>query len=519
MNYNKELRRRRWQSLLLLMIGLGCFTQIQAQSGLRPRGDVNCDWEVTIADVNVLIDSVMTGAQYHPFYTFDFDINSDKEINIADINLVIEALFGEAVLPPMPTFSGTLPVLYINTEGHRNIISKKKEDYLHADWWLDAMNLEGFESIGSPQVPMEMEIKGRGNYTWTNVNKKSLRLRLKNKHRMLGMPSNRHWALMACANNWPVGLVSNALPFEIGNRMGMAWNPRMRPVEVVLNGQYIGLYLLTENVRVGKNRVNVVEQANNENDPELITGGWLMEIENYMQDANIFFTEGNGKPFWVTTQSPDTLSPAQNNYITNFLIQADSAIYITNKVSRTWESYIDIDSLAVYYVVQEIVDNLEAFSGSCFMHKQRGNDTKLIFGPLWDCDKTFYRSCCDNFNNKFIYEDVPSNWYSRWIGEIVKYPRFQQRVRKYWRQFYDTVYTSIDGYLDDFVNKIAAAGKSDYKRWPENNFNILENRWNYFGKPFYHRRVAWLNSQWGHGGATNPNTSTHAGGDMHGKVE
>lgn len=59
------------------------------QSGLRPRGDVNCDWEVTIADVNTLIDSVLNGTTYHSFYNYATDINGDEEINISDINMVI----------------------------------------------------------------------------------------------------------------------------------------------------------------------------------------------------------------------------------------------------------------------------------------------------------------------------------------------------------------------------------------------------------------------------------------------
>lgn len=489
------ISRRGWLRFLAILIAYGGFLPAHAQSGIRPRGDVNCDWEVTIADVNVLIASILKGTEYHSFYTYDLDINSDKEITIADINLVIDAILGGKTLAPMPSYSGTLPVLYINTVGYRDIVSK--ENYLQATWWLDAMGVEGCEPIGSAREPLGLQVKGHGNYTWTDVSKKSLRLKLDAKQRMLGMPSNRHWVLLACADNWPVGLVSNALPFEIGNQMGMPWNPKMEPVEVVLNGEYMGLYLLTEKIRVGKDRVNIVEQANYETNPEKITGGWLMEIENYQQDAYIFFTEGNGKPFWVTTHSPEALSPAQKDYITDFLVQTDSAIYTADKNSREWEQYIDIDSLALYYVVQEIVDNLEAFSGSCYIHKQRGSDTKLIFGPLWDCDKTFFRYCCGNFENKFIYEDVPDNWHSRWISEIAKFPRFQQRVRVYWQQFYNTVYTSMDGYLDDFVSRIVAAGISDYARWPENKFNTLAGRWEYYGKRFYHKRVDWLNDQWG----------------------
>ena len=135
------MNRRGWLLHLAILMGIICSLQVHAQSGLRPRGDVNCDWEVTIADVNMLIDSVMNGAEYHPFYTYDLDINGDREFTIADINLIIEGILGDIVLPPMPSFSGTLPVLYINTEGHRDIVSK--EEYLHATWWLDAMDVEG----------------------------------------------------------------------------------------------------------------------------------------------------------------------------------------------------------------------------------------------------------------------------------------------------------------------------------------------------------------------------------------
>ena len=115
-------------SLLFLMLSA---LYLSAQSGLRPRGDVNCDWEVNIADVNAVIDSIFSDAKYHSLYSYATDVNGDHEINIADVNKIIAAILGEE-LPPMPTYSGTLPVLYINTEGHRNI--DNKEEYIHANW-------------------------------------------------------------------------------------------------------------------------------------------------------------------------------------------------------------------------------------------------------------------------------------------------------------------------------------------------------------------------------------------------
>ena len=178
--------------MFMLMMLLTSMT-LQAQSGLRPRGDVNCDWEVTIADINTVLDSIVNGARYHQFYSYATDVNGDKEINIADINLLVDAILGEP-LPPMPTFSGTLPVLYINTEGHRNIDSK--EVYVHADWWLDNMGIEGYESIGSPTNPQGMLIKGRGNYTWTAA-KKPFRIKLDEKAEILGLAADKDWVLLA----------------------------------------------------------------------------------------------------------------------------------------------------------------------------------------------------------------------------------------------------------------------------------------------------------------------------------
>ena len=390
-------------------------------------------------------------------------------------------------------YSGTLPVLFINTEGNCEIDSK--EEYVNAVWWLDNQGDNRYESIGSRNHPLKTEIKGHGNSTWTNLEKKPYRLKFGEKHAVLGMPSSRHWVLMANAQYW-MGQLNDALPFEIGRRMGMAWNPHMQPVEVVLNGDYIGLYFLTEKIRVAKDRVNIAEQNDYETDPERITGGWLLEIDNYIEPDNITFVEGNGMPFWVTPHSPERLSPQQREYITHFLQEADQAIYCSDKNSTEWEKYIDIDALAIFYIVQEVVDNPEAFSGSCYMHKHQGNDTKLIFGPLWDCGSSFHRYGSSYLFDEYIYEGMPSYCRSRWIAEIAKFPHFQERVRHYWQRFYLDVYPAMDAFMEDFAARIEAAGNCDHERWPQYSCDNIPARMRAFEKPCFHKKVAWLNSQW-----------------------
>ena len=466
------------------------------QDGLRPRGDVNCDWEVNIADINALIDSILSDAKYHPFYGYAADVNSDKEYNIADLNVLIGAILGDQ-LKPMPTYSGTLPVLFINTEGYRDITGKEKEDYQHADWWLDNMGIEGFESIGSPEEPQGMQIKGRGNYTWEHYAKKSFRIKLDEKQPLMGMHSNRHFCLMGHPDD-NLARLKNTMGFELSRRIGLAYTPAQEPVEVVLNGQYIGLYFLTEKIRVGKHRVDIEEQQDLETDAEKVTGGWLLEITNNPEEGTLYIPENNEIPLSLgfTPQSPEVLSQQQKDYIWRFMNRTNKAIFSEDKSSTLWEQYIDIDTLARYYIVGEIMDDLEYFSGSCFLYKHRGDSTKLIFGPVWDFGNAFQRWGIygDIEFNHFLYEQ-PTPFISHWIEEIAKFPHFQETVRELWREFHDSGFNGldIDQFIDDFVNYITPAFNAEIRRWPQYDIKYQKNDF----KLFIHRKINWLDEQWG----------------------
>lgn len=480
-------------SLLFLMLSA---LYLSAQSGLRPRGDVNCDWEVNIADVNAVIDSIFSEAKYNGLYSYATNVNGDHEINIADVNMIIAAILGEE-LPPMPTYSATLPVLYINTEGHRNIDSK--EEYIHASWWLDAMNLEGYNSIGSSTRPQGLQIKGRGNYSWT-VDKKSFRIKLDAKQPILGMKSNRHFCLLAHADDHYAKL-KNTMGFELSRRIGLAYTPEQKPVEVVLNGQYIGLYFVADKIRVGKDRVNIEEQQDNETDPSIITGGWLLEIDNNEDENTLVFQETNTGHWydrlWITPNSPEVLSDEQREYIRNFIETTNAAIYNPDKTCTDWENYIDIDSLVSFYIIGEIMDDIEYFDGSCYMHKHRGDSTKLIFGPVWDFGNSFARQ---NYYpeltdyNYFLYQQ-PCFFYNNWIEEIAKYPHFQQLVRERWQEFYGSGFNGLDldKFINDFVAYIRQAWYHNAARWSGNSMEWETALY----KQRLHSKIAWLQSQWG----------------------
>lgn len=384
-------------------------------------------------------------------------------------------------------YSGTLPVMYINTDGGVEITST--EDYVNATYFLDNMGIEGIESIASPDSAFALQIRGRGNYTWRDFDKKPYRLKFDKKAAPLGMNKSKHFALLAHADD-QMAFLRNTVGFELSRRLGLKYTPAQQPLEVVLNGKYIGLYFLTETIRVAKDRVNIVEQPDTATDATTITGGWLVEIDNYDETEQVRITEGNGEVIRFTYKTPEILSSQQERYLRTQMIAANSAIYSTDKSSETWEHYIDMDSLARFYIVQEVMDNAESFHGSCYLHKDQGK-TKWIFGPVWDFGNSYRRN-----NGFFIYQYPPFG--QTWIGEIAKYPRFQQKVVEVWQQFKGNDYEGLDEYIDSFVNQIYSASQSNYIRWPQYGNGDIEWAKDEFVKSL-DNRIAWLVSQWGEG--------------------
>ena len=395
------------------------------------------------------------------------------------------------------TYSGTLPVLYIQTENKAPITSK--DYYLNATYYLDAIGLEGYESIGSASAPLTMEIKGRGNYSWTGFDKKPYRIKLADKQPLLGMKKSKHFALLAHADdsNDRKGFMRNAVGFELSRMIGMNYTPDARPLEVVLNGDYIGLYFLTEHIRVDKDRVNIVEQEDEETDNEKITGGWLVEIDNYDNDPHITIKEGGKTTMWITYKTPEVLSLQQEQYLIEQMKLIDNLVYGDKNSEELW-NYLDMDALAKFYIVQELTDNYESFHGSCYLHKEMGENEKWYFGPVWDFGSSFNRD-----KSQYMYQgDV---WHNHWIPEICKFPAFMNRVKEVWNEFYNGDYNNIYNFIDTHENLIAQAAVKDKERWSQYHGSQTIGTYIERTTNVLRKNAEWLNDQWKEGSGSNGN--------------
>lgn len=348
------------------------------------------------------------------------------------------------------SYSGTLPVIFIETVNHTPITSKT--EYISAQFRLDPMGKDDVEAVGTEVEPLSIQIRGRGHSSWKG-DKKPYKLKLSTKVSLMGMPKNKHWALLKPSENTVAGL-------QMGRLMNMSWTPDFRPVEVVLNGQYIGLYFLTETIRIDKNRVNIHEQLDRETDPELISRGWLVEVDNYRDECQITIPENSRWNLTLRYHSPEDLSSQQLQWLTDEFKSINSAIYSEDKNSTLWERYLDVESLARFFVIQEVMDNPDGFHGSFYLHKDLSEDAKWVAGPIWDLtcynrEKTDY-----TFNMKVHYKFTP-----HWIGEIIQYDNFCKAVAQAWEEVYPARLSEIYDYIDETILPLECAWNNDCERW------------------------------------------------------
>ena len=398
----------------------------------------------------------------------------------------ILSLLSAVISTKAAEITGTLPVVYITTQN--NAVIDSKEVYVPGTIRIDPLST-GYDSLST----VTAQFKGRGNWTWNGFDKKPYRIKLDSKQKVLGMPSNKHWCLMAHADD-NLGFLKNYVGYVLSEQIGLKWTPRTVPVELVINGSYEGLYFLTEHVRVGSKRVNITEQEDLAT--EDVTGGWLVEIDNYWEEGNVEFYEGNGQHMMVTMKSPEILSQTQRDYITAQLQGLNDAIY-GSSAEQLW-GMLDVDEAAKYYLVQEIMEDCESYHGSCYLYKDRdinGQQAKWFFGPVWDFGNAYNRH-----QEKWIYVDP--TWAQYWIGKIAQWPEFQVKVKEYWYIYYHSLINDTRSQITSFSNLISSAAVQDAKKWRGtqnycDNSNLTNRKNDFLDK--FNWRINWLYSQLGEG--------------------
>lgn len=349
-----------------------------------------------------------------------------------------------------------LATVYINTERGASIVSK--EEYVNAS--LSIQGLSADESMED----VVCQVRGRGNTTWYWPKKPYL-IKLDKKESVLGMPKHKRWVLLA--NFLDRTLMRNLVSMKVASMTGLAWTPHCVPVELVLNGQHKGSYLLIEQVRVDKNRVNITEMSKEDNTGDAVTGGYLLECD-FHYDNEVQWIDNHGKcvqmdngiPFGVKYPDSEDLTTAQLTYIKNYISEVAGTLYGPNfkDPENGYAKYLDIDSFVDYWIVFEVMGNHELGNpGSVYMHKDRGG--KLVAGPCWDFDwgVLSYRSSPQGKTGLINRNSI---WYARLFED----PVFAEKVKNRFQELLPQLQT-IPDYMDALQKQLSESAKYNFRMW------------------------------------------------------
>ena len=381
---------------------------------------------------------------------FQRNATNGKEYYVPSATIRIQS---EYIPPELKT---GLPVVYVDTEGGKPVVSK--EDYLNAS--LSIRGTEVYEGLESAVC----QIRGRGNTTWTWPKKPYL-LKLDSKQSIFGFPKHKRWILLA--NFLDRTLMRNLVSMKVSSMTNLAWTPHCVPVELVLNGKHQGSYLLIEQVRVDKNRVNITEMKPEDNAGDKLTGGYLLELD-FHYDNKVQWIDphgrnnqwGDGIPFGVKSPDEDEITPEQVAYIKQYVYDAAEALYGPDfkDPEKGYAKYIDVDSFIDYWIVFEVMGNHELSNpGSVYMHKDRGG--KLVAGPCWDFDWGVL-----SYNTSPQARSGLINGNAIWYARLRQDPAFEAKLKARFQELLPQLET-IPAYMDECEKLLTASAKLNFAMW------------------------------------------------------
>ncbi len=377
----------------------------------------------------------------------------------------------------------TLPVVEIHTDD--GVPVTEKNTYLH-----------GTLTIDGREYPMK--IKGRGNASWNMFPKKSYRIKLDKGASLFGMTKNRDWVLTS--NYADKTLMRNCVAHTIAASLsGLAYTPTHIPVELYLNGEYLGVYTFGDKIEDGDGRLDLGEPVYGENGVEDV--GFLLEIGWDFDEENVYNRDyfDTDYAFRIFVKEPEI--PVKNTpeflLLKNYIVEMENAIVTDNG----WENYIDVDSWVDWFIVNELTFNTEsAFYRSCYLWRPVGG--KVQMGPVWDFDMAFGNHYGDLYGyngwctTESTYEYISENW----MNFLITYPAFTHRLAARWNEVKDGLLETALSAVDTYAALLGEGQVRNFALWNIMEVPVGAGSVDYRVYNTYEKQVAYLrdfiNTRW-----------------------
>ncbi len=424
--------------------------------------------------------------------------------------------------PPFEFTASNLPIIILNTDG-QNIPDEPKIDATMGiiyngegvvNHFTDPMNeffgdigieKRGSSSNGFPAASYSVETRGPDPLINYNVS-------------VFDWPVDNDWILYAPYTD--KALIRNVLTYHLGNATGR-WAPRTKLCELVLNGEYMGVYVMMERIKQNPGRVNVDDLSPTDTLNNELTGGYIIKIDKTTGGETVVWNSpytsaapGNGTiGFQMHDPDPLMMHPSQLQYIQGYVIAWENSLASSDFMDPVlgYRNYIDVPSFIDFFLINELSKNVDGYRISTYLNKARLSEGgKLYAGPLWDFNLGFGNAnYCQggqttgweiNFNSICGGQWQNPFWWSRMLQDST----YAHDVKCRWLELRQGVMSdsSLMNYIDSLAMVLEQPAIRHYNRWPilgtyvwPNNFigNTYQEEINYL-KTWITNRLAWMDA-------------------------
>ena len=381
--------------------------------------------------------------------------------------------------------SSNLPIFVINTNGQ----SIPDEPRIGADlgviWHHDTARNYLNQPFNHYLGRVGIETRGASS---SNFPKKSYRIELWDQNNedvdsaLCGFAADNDWILSAQYTDKT--LMRGMLTFDLIRRMGW-WAPHVKPVELILNDEYKGIYLLMEKVKQDNDRVDIAKLDSTELTGDDVTGGYILKLDKNSGQSNTGWTSpyspwpsGSSIEFNYEYPDADEIKPQQISYIKAYIDSFEDALAGPNFADpiNGYRKYVDINSCVDAFIISEFSKNMDAYRKSFFMYKdKKSNGGKLIMAPIWDydisygnadyCNGQFYSGWQYNFN----YVCGGDNWLNPfWFERMTQDSTFNNLVKCRWNELKQHVLNlnRINNWIDSTAAALNESQAWNFTIWP-----------------------------------------------------
>ena len=416
------------------------------------------------------------------FLFFTFSISSQVTFTDSDLPIVvINTPPGETINDVTRTFCDM--GIIDNGVGVRNYLT---DPFNHYD---NKISIE-IRGSTSQQYPKK-------NYGFETQDQFGIKL----NYPLLGLPTENDWILYGPYPDKT--LARNVLTYNLSRKMGH-YASRSRYCELIIDGDYKGLYILMERIKVDNDRVNIDKLETWETLGLPLTGGYIVKVDKLTGEVGFSWSSNFNNEVLFQFHDPefDELVPVQVSYMQNFLSDFENTVngHLFDDPIEGYSKYIDAESFYDFFILQEIGRTVDGYRSSSFMYKDRDDgfkNGKLIAGPMWDfnlsygnadyCDADLTTGWQYNFDEICDFTTAIPFWWER----LLDAPSYRNGLKCRWEELRSgPLHTdSIHLMIDSIVNLAAEARFRNFQRWPI--IGVYVN-WNSFVGQTYEEDVQFL---------------------------